>query len=75
MQDLSKYRDASSMLTRRMLRLGVSIRVPTEIYGGYKTCTWIGVLIGIHGGCRARLGIGKPMAGYLEDAASEHLCT
>ena len=34
-QDLSKYRDASSVLTRRMLRLGVSIGVPTRTYGGY----------------------------------------
>ena len=40
MQDLFKYRDASSVLARRMLRPGVSVGVPTRIYGGYKTCTW-----------------------------------
>ena len=51
MRDPFKYRGASSMLARKILRLGVSVGVPAGIYGGYKTYTWIGVLVGIHGRC------------------------
>ena len=35
MQDLSTYRDTSSMLIRRILRQGVSIGIPTGIHEGY----------------------------------------
>ena len=70
MRDPFKYRDASSVLARKILRLGVSVGVPAGIHGGYKTCTWIGILVGIHGRCRVCVGVGKPLAGYLEDAVS-----
>ena len=63
-QDLSTCRDTSNVLTRKILRQGVSIGIPAGVHGEHEICTWIGISIRINGGFRVRLGVGIPIAGY-----------